>query len=332
MSLSPLDNAAFGLFFTHSLHLADKHGIFSHLIQSGPSSATEIATSRKIDPETTERLLVVLAALSVLERDGAGTYGIPSELAPRLDADDPRYIGGFVSHLATNTTEQIHKLDAYLTHGKAAVDAELPDPFAVIYRDESSVAAFLEAMWQLSYEPSKEIADLARLASVRHLVDVGGASGAFGVAALAQYPGLQVTVFDLPEVEPHLVRTADRHQLSDRLHFVAGDFFKDPLPAADCLSFGYILSDWEDEVCLELLTKAYQACEPNGRVMVMERLFDDDGGPLPTAVMNLSMHVETRGRHRTAAEYTELLVKAGFADCSTHHSSWDKHLVTGRKP
>lgn len=332
MSPSPLDNAAFGLFSTHALHLADKHGIFAHIIQSGPSSATQIATSRGIAPETTERLLVVLAALSIVQRDGEGRYGIPPELAPRLDSGDPRYIGGFVRHLAMNTTEQIQKLDAYLTHGKAAVDAERPEPFEAIYRDEQATAAFLEAMWQLSYEPSKEIAVLARLDQVHHLVDVGGASGAFAVAALAQYDGLRVTVFDLPEVGPHLARTIDRRQLAGRLHFVAGDFFKDPLPAADCLSFGYILSDWEDEVCLELLHQAYQACEPKGRVLVMERLFDDDGGPLPTAVMNLSMHVETRGRHRTAAGYTELLAKAGFTDCSTQHTSWDKHLVMGKKP
>ncbi|WP_449344033.1 methyltransferase [Streptomyces pactum] len=319
----------FGLFSTHALHLADKHGIFAHLVASGPSTALQIAESRGIDPETTERLLILLAALSVVERDSDGNYRIPPELTPRLDSANPRYIGAFVHHLATSTIDQISKLDAYLIHGKEAVDAELPSPFDVIYRDEQSTADFLAAMWQISFEPSKELAALAGLGPVRHLIDVGGAGGPFAVAALQQYDDLAVTVFDLPEVEPHLARTREAHGLGGRLHFAAGDFFKDPLPAADCLSFGYILSDWEDEVCVDLLRKARAACEPGGRVLVMERLFDESGGPLPTAVMNLSMHVETRGRHRSATTYTELLEKAGFTNCSTHWSSWDKHLVMG---
>ena len=81
-----------------------------------------------------------------------------------------------------------------------------------------------------------------------------------------------------------------------------------------------------------VLRKAYQACRPGGRVLIMERLFDDDRrGPLATAVMNLEMHVETQGRHRTAAEYTDLLAEAGFDTAAVRRSSREKHLVTGHK-
>ncbi len=332
MSSRSLENATFGLFSTHALHLADKYGVFGHLIKEGPATPSSIASARGIDQETLERLLVVLAAVSVLRRDAGGRYGLPDALVPFLDADDPRYTGGFIRHLVTNTATQLERLDAYLSRGKAAVDAGLPSPFDAIYRDDEATGAFLEAMWQLSFEASKELAELADLSGSRLLVDVGGASGAFAVAALTRYPDLRVAVFDLPQVAPHLQRTRQSHGLDERLDFVAGDFFEDPLPTADRVSFGYILSDWEDEFCVELLGKAFEACTDGGEVLIMERLFDEDGGPLPTAVMNLSMHVETRGRHRTAAEYHALLEAAGFTDCATRRSTWDKHLVIGRKP
>ncbi|MFG2846331.1 methyltransferase [Kitasatospora sp. NPDC048296] len=219
----------------------------------------------------------------------------------------------------------------YLARGKAAVDAELPAPFETIYRDEAATEAFLEAMWQLSFGVSGELVQLAELDDVRTLVDVGGASGAFAVAVLKRYPQLSVTVFDLPQVGPFLDRTREAGRFGDRLGFTPGDFFEDALPLADCLSFGYILSDWEDTTCVELLRMAYDACGSGGRVLLMERLFDEDGGPLATAAMNLSMHVETQGRHRTAAEYTALLKEAGFGDCTVHRSTWDKHLVMGRR-
>ena len=44
--------------------------------------------------------------------------------------------------------------------------------------------------------------------------------------------------------------------LGDRLRFYAGDFFTDPLPAADVLIMGYILHDWDLEGKRALLAKA----------------------------------------------------------------------------
>ncbi|MGW2425668.1 methyltransferase [Streptomyces sp. NPDC001709] len=326
-----LDQAMFGLFSTHALHLADRHGVFTHLIQGGPATPAAVATARKLDEETVERLLLFLSSLSVVERGADGTYGVADALAPAFDLRSPRYIGGFLRHLVTNTTTQLRKLDDYLQKGKEAVDAEAPSPFETIYHDEESTRTFLEAMWQLSFHPSLELTRLAELTDVRHLVDVGGASGAFAVAALDRYPDLRATVFDLPQVGSHLERTRQEHGLGDRLTFAPGDFFVDPLPPADCFSFGYIFSDWKDETCLDLLRKAYEASAEGGRVLVMERLFEDDGGPLATAAMNLAMHVEVEGRHRTSAEYSALLREAGFIECVVRRSSWDKHLVMGRK-
>ncbi|MFF2148849.1 methyltransferase [Kitasatospora sp. NPDC058190] len=332
MTSTILDHAVFGVFSTHALHLADKYGVFVHLAADGPATPARIAEARGIDQDTLERLLLVLTAVSVVERDADGAYRLASGTKDLLDPEHPRYIGDFVRHLVVNTTGQLERLDAYLAVGKAVADRDRPAVFDSIYRDEVATGEFLEAMWNLSFGVSQELVRLAALDDARTLVDVGGASGAFAVAALSHYPRLSVTVFDLPQVGPFLDRTRRAEQLEDRLHFAPGDFFRDPLPEADCLSFGYILSDWDDATCVELLRKAHAACAPGGRVLLMERLFDEDGGPLPTAVMNLSMHVETEGRHRTAAEYTALLEAAGFADCTVHRSSWDKHLVVGRKP
>jgi SAM-dependent methyltransferase len=249
-----------------------------------------------------------------------------------LDRRDERYVGGFVEHLVANTPARLPRLEAFMTQGKAATDAAQPGPFETFYRDEQATRAFVEAMWNLSYAASHELARLADLRDGELLVDVGGASGPFAIAALLHRPRLRAVVFDLPPVEPYLREAGRAHGVADRLDFVPGDFFNDDLPEGDCIAFGYVLSDWTDQTCLGLLRKAYQACRPGGRVLIMERLFDDDRrGPLATAVMNLEMHVETKGRHRTAAEYTDLLAKAGFDTAAVQRSSREKHLVTGHK-
>lgn len=327
-----LERAVFGIYSTYSLHLADRSGVFTYLADNAGATTAKIAGALETDEETLDRLLLVLASLNVLDRTAGGQYALADGVRPYLDRREPRYLLGFVDHLLGSTADRFGQLAAYLERGKNAVDADLPAPFATLYRDEESTRRFLTAMWQLSFHVSHELAALADLGHARRLVDVGGASGPFSVAALLAYPRLRSTVFDLPQVGPYLAETAREHRLGDRLGFSGGDFFRDPLPEGDCVAFGYILSDWDDETCSQLLRKAYDACRPGGRVLVMERLFDEDRqGPLATAVMNLSMYFETQGRHRTPAEYLSLLERAGFTRCAVHRSTADKHLLVGRR-
>ena len=327
-----LERTFYGRYATQALHLADRHGVFAALAH-GPAHSIDLAGPLGLDPDTLERLLLVLRSIELIGTDRDGRYVLDESVRPHLDPRSPRYLGDFVSHLVGSTAAQLPRLDEYLAKGKETVDAGRPEPFAVLYADDDSVSTFVSAMWNLSYDVSAELVAPAGLEGSRHLVDVGGAGGPFSVAALQALPGLTATVFDLPAVEPHLLRSREQHGVAERLHFAGGDFFTDPLPAGDAIAFGYILSDWTDETCALLLAKAYAACEPGGRVLVMERLFDDDhAGPPATAFMNLSMHLETQGRHRTAAEYIALLTAAGFTGCEVHRSTRDKHLVAGRKP
>ncbi|GAA4898000.1 methyltransferase [Streptomonospora salina] len=327
-----LEKAMFGVISTPVLHLADRYEVFTHLAANGPTAAADIAEELHIDLETTERMLLVLTAFEIVQRAPGGRYSLPDAVHPFLDPHSDRYIGGFITHLVQETAGRTPLLDSYLQHGKRSVDGSDPQSFASLYRDDQATGRFLKAMWDLSFAPSKELAALAGLAATTHLIDVGGASGPFAVAALQHAPGLRATVFDLPEVESQFKETRSVHELGDRLTFIPGDFFTDELPEGDCIAFGYILSDWPDDACVQLLSKAYRACRDHGRVLVMDRLFDESRqGPLATAAMNLTMHLETQGRHRTADEYITLLKEAGFSQCETRRSDSDKHLVAGYK-
>lgn len=327
-----LESALYAVVATPVLNLADRHGIVASLIDDGPQRGEEVARRLGLNEDTTERLLLVLTAVELVHRSEDGMFSVVPDVTPFLDADDPNYIGGYVQHMVEGTPACFEQLDAYLVSGKDAVDGGQPPPYERVYRDEESTRDFMRAMWDLSFGVSAELARLADLGDRRRLVDVGGANGPFAVAALQEAPLLTAVVFDLPRVEPYLAETSREHGLEGRLHFVGGDFFADPLPSGDVIALGYVLSNWTDEVCRRLLEKVYDACAPGGVVLVMDRLYDDDkGGPVSAAVMNLLMHVETNGRHRSAAEFTALLEGAGFGSCEVRESGQDKHLVIGHK-
>jgi O-methyltransferase domain len=326
-----LEKAVYGVYATTAVHLAEKHGVFGFLVDQEARTG-KIAAALGLDEETLDRVLVLLDSLGVVEQNDEGAYRLPAAMVPFLDPTSSLSVGGFLSHVMNSTIDRLPQLDGYLTAGKQAVDAALPAPFEVMYGTPELTEDFVAAMWQLTYDVSRELVPFAGLTGVGHLVDVGGASGPFCVAALEATPGLRATVFELPDLDSYVAETVARYGLQGRLDFAGGDFHHDEFPSTDCVAFGYILSGWTDELGLELLRKAYRACNDGGRVLVMDRLFDADRrGPLPTAVMNLSMHVEAKGRHRTAAEFTAMIEAAGFADCEVHRSTQDKHLIIGHK-
>ena len=198
---SALEKAVYGVYATTAVHLADKHGVFGFLIAQ-EASPGKIASELGLDEETLDRLLVLLDSFGVIELNEHGAYRVSAEMAPFLDPESSRSVGGFLSHVMNSTIGRLPQLDGYLTAGKSAVDAALPAPFDVMYRTPKLTEEFLAAMWQLTYDVSRELVPMAGLTEVRHLVDIGGASGPFCVAALEATPGLRATVFELPEVGP----------------------------------------------------------------------------------------------------------------------------------
>jgi hypothetical protein len=64
--------------------------------------------------------------------------------------------------------------------------------------------------------------------------------------------------------------------MSDRVKFFAGNFFTDPLPAADVLIMGRILHDWDLAQKRMLLEKANAALPTGGALIVYEAIIDDE--------------------------------------------------------
>jgi len=59
--------------------------------------------------------------------------------------------------------------------------------------------------------------------------------------------------------------------------FHPGDFFQDPLPAAEVLAMGRVLHDWDLDEKKMLLAKAYAALSKGGALIIYESLIDDAG-------------------------------------------------------
>lgn len=109
-------------------------------------------------------------------------------------------------------------------------------------------------------------------------------------------------------------RTIAAAGLGDRVSTASGDFFVDPLPAADVITMGMILHDWNLERKLALIRAAHAALPPGGALIAIENLIDDDRREnVAGLMMSLNMLIEFGDAFDfTGADYRGWCEQVGF--------------------
>jgi O-methyltransferase domain len=167
----------------------------------------------------------------------------------------------------------------------------------------------------------------------KSFADIGTAQGCLPVRVALVHPHLTGEGFDLPTVRPFFEEYISSFHLEDRLRFRVGDFFKDPLPAADVLVMGMILHDWTLDVKMTLLKKAYDALPGGGALIVYEHLIDDERREKVNGLlMSLLMLVETQGGFDyTGADCCGWMREAGFRETYVEELTGIESMVVGIK-
>jgi acetylserotonin N-methyltransferase len=290
-------------------------GVFEQLA-AAPQSCVALSVQLSLDGKALARLLDGCVALGLLEHQGE-LYSNTNAASRFLTTASPETLAGYIAYSDQSLYKLWNHLDDAVRQGSNRWTQAFGSRAALFdhyFRDEASTRSFLGGMHGLGQFASPRIVAAFDLANYRHIVDLGGATGHLAIAACQAYPALEATVLDLPAVEPFAREYIAASGLSDRVAFVAGDFFNDDLPKADLYALGRILHDWDDSRINKLLRRVFLALPQGGALLVTETLVDDDrGGPTYTLMQDLNMLVCTDGRERTEAEYSVLLQAASFA-------------------
>ncbi len=158
------------------------------------------------------------------------------------------------------------------------------------------------------------------LKGVRHLADVGGGSGAFLAAVAADYPEIELTLFDLPAVMPSATERLAHMGLSHRIALKGGSFREDALPShADAISLVRVLYDHDDDSVAALIRKVYNALPAGGRLIISEPM---SGGRTPDPITDVYFAFYTlamrTGRTRSAEAIQAVCEQAGFSAVRAH--------------
>jgi SAM-dependent methyltransferase len=282
-----------------AIQVAHKLGVFERLL-SGAADAATLAADLQLQPDPTERLLVLLAATGLLYHRPDGRFRLTAEGRAAFDPASPRFWGDGQGHSSALWTRWAN-LEDTLRHppvqGTGAPDMP-PDVHRTFVMAMHDYAIRGRCQW---------LAANVDLTGRRHLLDLGGGPGTLSIALCQRFEGLRATIFDLPATGLLLTANAARFGLADRIDFIGGDFDRDDLGGGyDCALLSNILHG-PHHGSAQRLKRLHGILEAGAVLIVQDFIMDDDkNGPLEAALFNLHVGAYSIG------EMCEVIEEAGF--------------------
>jgi hypothetical protein len=306
----------FGFWESKVLLSALELGLFTELAK-GPADLATLMRRLGLHARPARDFLDALVALKLLDRQN-GQYSNTAETDLFLDRQKPTYVGGLLEMANSRLYASWGSLTEALKTGRnqnEAKDSGDSDLFAALYADQERLRCFLAAMSGVSLIPAQALAAKFPWRSYKTFVDIGAAQGMMPATLASAHPHLSGAGFDLPQVKPIFEEFIAQRGLSDRVKFITGNFFTDPLPPADVLIMGHILHDWDLDQKRMLLQKAYAALPKGGALVVYESIIDDERRENTMGLlMSLNMLIETQGGFDfTGADCQGWMREAGFS-------------------
>jgi hypothetical protein len=274
----------------------------------------ELAERAEADPAALYRLLRALAAAGLLHEDIGETFSLTS--AGRYLRTDVK--GTRDAWVRNAMRPPIWQAWGDLLHsvrtGETAfghVHGETVWQFRARSSEDSAI--FDLAMREGSERIAGDLLACYDFARLGHIVDVGGGDGTLLASLLASCAMTRGTLFDQPHVTANAADVLRRTGVSERCDIVTGSFF-DAVPAgADAYLMKYILHDWDDDRCVQILNNCRRAMTPSSKSLIIERLLAPCNQGLQSKLSDLSMMVSLGGQERSKQEFSALFDQAGLA-------------------
>lgn len=282
-------------------------------LAGGPLTIDELSAKVGADSNALGRLLRALIGRGVFRHRRDGRYELNS-LARTLCSDAEVSMTWAAQFYGSREQRERWTLlaDSIRTgqsvvpalHGKESFDyfAEDPRHADLFNRTMASISQLTDASVAAGYD----------FTAYPTIVDVGGGHGPLLATILAATPGSQGVLYDLPAVVADAPKILCEKAIADRVRIEEGSFF-DSVPAGgDAYVLKNIIHDWPDEKAVQILRNVRAAAGRRATVLLVELVIPDHDRDFPGKWADLEMLLNLAARERTAAEYRNLLSRAGF--------------------
>ena len=300
----PIMRVASGFMAAKHLFAASELGLFEALAED-PATLDALAARTGLTRRAARISADAMVALGLLERDG-DTYRNGPVADRFLAGRTPADLRPFLRFWDTISYPTWEALAQALASGPPREVFELDDD------KQEIVSAGIEAVLA---GPAHALPEVVDLSSARRLLDVGGGTGSWSVAAVRRHPHLRATVLELPVVTEMARSRIEEAGLAGRIAVVAGDAMAQELPAGhDVFLLANLVHYWSPEDNVALLRRVRAAAEPGARLLLADFWTDaTHTRPLHAALMAGEFAVHMRdGDVYSVDEVQDWLPRAGW--------------------
>jgi len=295
---------------TQVLYVASRLALADHL-SAGPADSEALASRVGAHPQALYRLLRALEVLGVVHEPEPGTFAL-TDSGVLMRTDSPSGLHDDVLMNVELSWAEWGRLEDTIRSGLPTTpQVRGEDFFEHLHKSPGQTQLFNRVMKNMVGAMAEAVVEAYDFGRFRRIVDVGGGSGQLLSAILHAAPEAHGVLYDLPATAREARGLMDSAGLGTRCECVGGDFFES-VPKGDLILLSGVVGDWNDEQCVQIYTNCRRAIEPDGRLLLLERVLVPDEPPPPAAFLDLHMLVLLGGRGRSAAEFENTLSPAGF--------------------
>ena len=298
-----------------ALHSAIELGVFT-AIAAGHNTIAEVASKLDIEPVNAERLLTVLVAMALIERQN-DRFTNAADVERFLVETSPKYAGAWMLFSKPRWGEW-GDLTEHLKVREA--DQQILGRYDDTF-DVPQARKYHEATYSVGMGAARRFHRQVDLSGRKKIMDLGGGSGCYCIVAANTYTDIQAQVLDLAPVVTVTREFIEANNVARQVTASQCDFTKDPLPTdADVAIMASNLPQYSQAIITRVVQNVFDALLPGGEFHLIGETIDaDKRGPLAPALWGLAEALShSTGLAHSETECIGYLQAAGFSDVQSY--------------
>ncbi|MFQ5507802.1 MAG: methyltransferase dimerization domain-containing protein [Leptospirillia bacterium] len=291
------------------IHAAHRLNVFT-LLDEQSMSAKELGDKIGASERGLDLLLIACCSIGLLHRDENGRYTNTPLADTHLVEGRDRYQGGIVK-MFDEWSGPWSGLTEAVVKGAPVVEKQHD-------HGEEATQAYIYGMHWRGVAQAQLLSKVIDCSGMKRMLDIAGGPGTFTLHMCLENPELSGTVLDLAQTLAVTKEIINTYQMADRVETKVGNYIEDESFGEnyDIALMSSMLNQESPETLKSILTKARNALNEGGKMLVQEQLLDDDkNGPRLPAVIGLNQLIHTPGgQNYCGAEIMEFMTAVGFKD------------------
>jgi len=308
-------------------------GVFAAIEDAGGAATCDALAGRlSLSPRGLRLLLDAAVATGLLEKDAEAVYRNTPAGRMALVPGAPADLSGAIAY----------NRDVYPLWGRLAALARTGEPVEPpalhLGDDPARTRRFALAMRSRAFAIGRGVLPMLDFSGRKRLLDLAGGPAAFAELLAKAHPALSVVTVDVPAIADIARELVAAEGLADRIECRGGDYHVDQYEqgAYDAVSLFGCLHQESPEAIRAILSKAFDALAPGGRLFVLDMMTDETRtAPAFSAMFAVNMALTMpNGWVFSDAELKSWMAEAGFVPGDTVPAPppMPHWLVTADKP